>query len=152
MSQMLSSVTFHFSREDKTATSDDQDKLLSDECQEGKPNNAIKDGIRNGILEKAMSQTGPWNIDRLLPRREKAISGIRCKAGQWERKLAKRSCLVCLCASESLGRLVETGSSPPPVCVTQQVCGQVQESAFLTSFWVMLMQLVQRPHSDAGLA
>lgn len=82
-------MTFQFTRKDKTDTSDDEYKLISDECQEGEPNNAMKSRISNGIIDKAVSQMSLGIQSGFNQEERKAFQEFCTKAGQWERNFGK---------------------------------------------------------------
>lgn len=53
------------------------------------------------------------------------------------------------CSLGSLGEIDKTGfSAKPPKFLIQWVLGGTQEFAFLTSFWVLLMLLIQEQYFE----
>ena len=112
----------------------------------------MKYRIRNDIMEKAVSPTGPWSTGRILPKERKGIPGILRKGRAVKKELWQRwvAWLAWSRASQISIRIRTTRKTCNRACTHQRlwfsrsVVG-VQELASLTSFWVMLMQLVRGP-------
>lgn len=115
----------------------------------------MKFRIRNDIMEKAASPTGPWSTGRILPKERKGIPGILYKGRAvkqelWQRWVAwlawSRASQISICI-RTTRKACNWAPIHQSLWFRRSVLG-VQELAFLTSFWVMLMEVVQGPQWD----